>query len=580
MIVKPSDIIYHIVGVELGRGSDVIDSQVDSNGNMGIDIARNEHNFWQMAFTVSKSINSKRLIENIAKESKLFPLLRGDKLAFNTLKDDYNSTDFEIKAPDVISINFDRTKVEDIRTEIVLHFEYDYGKKIYKDSTLNYSFDSKAEDFYTQIKGGYKKSFYGIDGEQGNDPIELNYIRDALTAEKLQRFLLAWYCNQHNTCTVKLPLSYLGAEVGDITGFDKEVNDVLLYGERYSLNWLNDVAPVHRNGQEMTPYWMVMGTKKSLTDVTLNLIQLHKFDDAITNFAPIADAGLDQTLYESSTIYLDGTGSYDPNGDPIEYEWVELSNNGVQLQGYDTAEPSFYVQIEDLQEYEFQLKVTDSEGAESLPDTCNVTVNPVYGEITSMNIYAEEPADWPNWPMSPGSLQNLTYAGVQEGVKTWIARFDIEQGMLPVVVSNPQNVEWYIKCPQVFPNYPPGFGQVWYEVMYLTPDETEEHYLKPYFPNYQPYSNGTFCRIRLMNNQYQARRQSADGKEYSDSDEPYPYITFHDKGTDRMFGRIKFHQLYNYDGEQYPPKPEGWGEGEPPGAVGAWSLTEEHEGFN
>ena len=70
---------------------------------------------------------------------------------------------------------------------------------------------------------GYSNSYYGIE-ETETDPIEVNYIRNEETAEKLQRFLLAWYCQQHNLCSVRLPLSYLFAEVGDVTAFNTELN--------------------------------------------------------------------------------------------------------------------------------------------------------------------------------------------------------------------------------------------------------------------------------------------------------------------------------------------------------------------
>ena len=87
MIEQPPDIIYHIIGEELGKGSGVIDTTTDLNGDTGLVRARDNHLGWEMAFTVNKKINSKKLIEGIAKESKLFPFFKGDKLSFNSLKD-------------------------------------------------------------------------------------------------------------------------------------------------------------------------------------------------------------------------------------------------------------------------------------------------------------------------------------------------------------------------------------------------------------------------------------------------------------------------------------------------------------
>ena len=76
MIEKPADIIWHIIGEELGKSygdpESVIDTLVDSAGKTGHQRAIDAHPDWKMAFAVNKKINSKKLIEGIAKESKLF----------------------------------------------------------------------------------------------------------------------------------------------------------------------------------------------------------------------------------------------------------------------------------------------------------------------------------------------------------------------------------------------------------------------------------------------------------------------------------------------------------------------------
>ena len=78
MIEKPADIIHHIIGQELGRGPYVVDTE-------GKQKAIDAHPGWQMGFTVHKKINSKRLIEGIAKETKLFPFFKGKRFHFVSL---------------------------------------------------------------------------------------------------------------------------------------------------------------------------------------------------------------------------------------------------------------------------------------------------------------------------------------------------------------------------------------------------------------------------------------------------------------------------------------------------------------
>lgn len=45
----------------------------------------------------------------------------------------------------------------------------------------------------------------------------------------------------------------------------------------------------------------------------------------ITNQAPVADAGADQTVIVGTELVLDGTGSYDPDGDQLMYFWRQVA---------------------------------------------------------------------------------------------------------------------------------------------------------------------------------------------------------------------------------------------------------------
>ena len=44
------------------------------------------------------------------------------------------------------------------------------------------------------------------------------------------------------------------------------------------------------------------------------------------NHLPIADAGLDHSVFSGETVILDGSGSYDPDGDQLTYLW-EIHDN-------------------------------------------------------------------------------------------------------------------------------------------------------------------------------------------------------------------------------------------------------------
>ena len=99
------------------------------------------------------------------------------------------------------------------------------------------------------------------------------------------------------------------------------------------------------------------------------------------NQAPIANAGPDQSVNESTTVTLDGSASNDPDGDlPLSYLWTQTTGaNNVTLIGANTANATFTApnvsSSGDI--LIFSLNVTDAKGlASSSPlDSVSVTVN-------------------------------------------------------------------------------------------------------------------------------------------------------------------------------------------------------------
>jgi|CXWL01.1.fsa_nt_gi hypothetical protein len=59
------------------------------------------------------------------------------------------------------------------------------------------------------------------------------------------------------------------------------------------------------------------------------------------NQPPVADAGPDQTVQEGSPVLLDGTASYDPDVEPLTYQWTQLFGPAVTLLGSNTVLPTF-----------------------------------------------------------------------------------------------------------------------------------------------------------------------------------------------------------------------------------------------
>ncbi|MCH7893678.1 MAG: choice-of-anchor B family protein [Proteobacteria bacterium] len=85
-----------------------------------------------------------------------------------------------------------------------------------------------------------------------------------------------------------------------------------------------------------------------------------------TNSAPIANAGIGQAVQEGVIVVLDGSGSSDPDGDPITFAWVQTIGPSVTLSNPDSAISSFVApQVSASVTLNFQLTVTDSFGGTS-----------------------------------------------------------------------------------------------------------------------------------------------------------------------------------------------------------------------
>ena len=95
------------------------------------------------------------------------------------------------------------------------------------------------------------------------------------------------------------------------------------------------------------------------------------------NEAPVADAGEDFSVAgEEPLVHLDGSGSSDPNGDPITFLWTQESGPGVDLDDASGIAPSFQAPVLDEEgQLVFKLIVNDG-GANSEPAMVTVTVSP------------------------------------------------------------------------------------------------------------------------------------------------------------------------------------------------------------
>ncbi|MFB6175970.1 MAG: PKD domain-containing protein [Halobaculum sp.] len=82
------------------------------------------------------------------------------------------------------------------------------------------------------------------------------------------------------------------------------------------------------------------------------------------NDPPLADAGLDQTATADSTVFLDGGGSLDPDGEIVAYRWRIERPNGTVTTPANGSDPTTWFSPDAVGEYEITLSVTDDETRE------------------------------------------------------------------------------------------------------------------------------------------------------------------------------------------------------------------------
>jgi K319L-like, PKD domain len=137
----------------------------------------------------------------------------------------------------------------------------------------------------------------------------------------------------------------------------------------------------------------------------------------LPNTVPIADAGPDLTGRAGQTFTLDGTGSVDPDGEPLSFAWSQIEGPSVVLSNPASAKPAFTSSVAGI--YAFQLIVSDGQ-LQSLPALVWITVNG-QNTIPIANAGPDQIVETGSVVTLDGSLSDdsdldpLSYAWIQRG---------------------------------------------------------------------------------------------------------------------------------------------------------------------
>src|SRR5829696_6546057 len=121
-----------------------------------------------------------------------------------------------------------------------------------------------------------------------------------------------------------------------------------------------------------------------LLAISLSLLPVPSFFQVVSaqgNQPPMANSGPDQRVSEGDLVTLNGSGSFDQDGEIVSYTWgIEDSDDqapAISLNGRDSSIATFnapmVVGSVNANSYLFELTVTDSDGLKGT-DTSKVVV--------------------------------------------------------------------------------------------------------------------------------------------------------------------------------------------------------------
>ena len=95
------------------------------------------------------------------------------------------------------------------------------------------------------------------------------------------------------------------------------------------------------------------------------------------NQPPVSNTGKEQTASAGERVILNGLGSYDPEGGSLQYHWSQVRGSKIPLLDPYSGQARFLAPFVVAERtFRFKLRVTDVQGADSLPSYVDVIIKP------------------------------------------------------------------------------------------------------------------------------------------------------------------------------------------------------------
>ena len=228
--------------------------------------------------------------------------------------------------------------------------------------------DSVKPSFTADQDGSYTARLIVKDGTVESAP---DYVEIIISADNLP------------------PIAYAGRDQGVKTGGTVTLDgsgSIDAEGDMLSYTWLLELAPAGSTAtlsdtSQVNPTFIADLEGYYVFSLIVNDGTSDSSFDYVTikattpNSAPVADAGIDQSVKTGLTVILDGTGSTDADGDNLAYKWRLTSKplNSVSILNDElSTHPQFTPDTDGY--YVFQLIVKDGT-VESTADTVTVTAS-------------------------------------------------------------------------------------------------------------------------------------------------------------------------------------------------------------